>query len=560
MGEAPESKNAPGTVIVAVNSVAAPGGVNSVGTGGGQTLGFGEDLFTWAFREDNSIDYEVPMLAADWDLASDLSKVTVNLRQGVQFHKGHGEMTAEDVAFSYNMANPRVTPHSITSSAGNVAALLGNNEPVALSTHSVEFTFETFDVAWLSNTMNTGSQVGVMIHSKKLFDQVGEVDMQKVENVIGTGPIQIDSWLTGERATFVPFLDHWSHQPQMDKVILQAIPEDPVRKAAALTGEVDAVFLSVRDTAELVENGFKTTTQGNASQQGIYFSGNYWESEHAATGEPLDWQGSGVYANDLPWIGNPFNPDDGNNPAGMDDMEQARLVRWALAMAVDRETVNQQILNGLGHPIYVEFIDPKSDHWKDKWFVPYDPAEAEAFLDRAGYPRGDDGIRFEMPFLAVGYDIQALVLEIGDAVGGYFDAIGVKSEVLKYPYAVYRPGLISRATTVPILYLDDDGRSIYPHDKPKGLVNSSLTRGGYCVCFEAPELAQLYIAAAKETSKEKRLELADQFIDFVHFWALQPGVVVVPSPVAYNPNSIKEWKMVPTDGFVSALHNIVPNR
>ncbi|HEU5169376.1 MAG TPA: ABC transporter substrate-binding protein, partial [Gemmatimonadales bacterium] len=40
-------------------------------------------------------------------LATSIEKVTdtrwiVRLRKGVQFHKGYGEMTAEDVAFSYN--------------------------------------------------------------------------------------------------------------------------------------------------------------------------------------------------------------------------------------------------------------------------------------------------------------------------------------------------------------------------------------------------------------------------------------------------------------------------
>ena len=157
-------------------------------------------------------------------------------------------------------------------------------------------------------------------------------------------------------------------------------------------------------------------------------------------GEPLDVEGSGVYANDLPWIGNPFSPDDDNNPAGMDDMEQARLVRWALAMAVDRESVNDQLLNGLGGPVYVEFIDPKSEHWQDKWHVPYDPAKAE------------------------------------------------------------------------------------------------------------------------EPSKQKRIDLMDQFFDFVHHWALQPGVVSVPELVIYNPNSIAEWQMEPTIFGESAFGNIVPNR
>ncbi|RLC15080.1 MAG: ABC transporter substrate-binding protein, partial [Deltaproteobacteria bacterium] len=43
----------------------------------------------------------VPDLAESWDISSDGLSVVFHLRKGVQFHKGYGEMTAEDVKFSY---------------------------------------------------------------------------------------------------------------------------------------------------------------------------------------------------------------------------------------------------------------------------------------------------------------------------------------------------------------------------------------------------------------------------------------------------------------------------
>ncbi len=558
--EIPESKNPAGTIIYSRPDLGSSGGINSVGPGWLTPWGVAEDVFTWRFRDDDSIDYNFPQIAVSFELAPDLTKVTIKTREGVKFHRDRGEVTAEDVAWSYNIANPRMTPHSITGSAGNLSALFGDNPVKALDPTTVEFTFGTFDVSWINNTMNTGGNVGIGINSKKLFDDVGEEAMKELQNIVYTGPFFLESWADGDRGVLAPFVDHWENQPQVDKVIVQEIPEDATRAAALMTGELDAAFLPISTTAEFADLGFKTTSNGNASQQGIYFTGNYWESVHAQTGEPLDVEGSGVYANDLPWIGNPFSPDDDNNPAGMDDMEQARLVRWALAMAIDRETVNDQLLNGLGGPVYVEFIDPKSAHWKDKWHVPYDPDKAEEWLDKAGYPKGDDGTRFVMPIFVAGWEIQNLVEEIGDAVSGYFAKIGVETPVQKYPYAVYRPGLIGRTATIPILYFDDDGQSIFPHDQPKGLVNSSLTRGGYCVCFEAPEISELYMEAAKEPSKEKRNQLMDEFFDFVHHWALQPGVVSVPELVIYNPNSIKEWRMEPTIFGESAFVNIVPNR
>ena len=42
----------------------------------------------------------VPQLARKWSISQDLSTWTFRLEEGVQFHKGYGEMTAEDVVWS----------------------------------------------------------------------------------------------------------------------------------------------------------------------------------------------------------------------------------------------------------------------------------------------------------------------------------------------------------------------------------------------------------------------------------------------------------------------------
>ena len=59
-----------------------------------QTAPIGESLLTV------SSDLEtIPMLAHSWEISEDGSTWTFHLNQGVQFHKGYGELTAEDVIF-----------------------------------------------------------------------------------------------------------------------------------------------------------------------------------------------------------------------------------------------------------------------------------------------------------------------------------------------------------------------------------------------------------------------------------------------------------------------------
>ena len=42
-----------------------------------------------------------PMLAKSWSVSDDFLTWTWKFQEGVQFHKGYGEMTAEDVLYSY---------------------------------------------------------------------------------------------------------------------------------------------------------------------------------------------------------------------------------------------------------------------------------------------------------------------------------------------------------------------------------------------------------------------------------------------------------------------------
>lgn len=559
-GQAPTPKNPKGTIAYGQSVLLCAPGVNTTYCEfyDGQGWGIGEDLFTWEWNPDGTVNYEVGELAVKWDLAPDGRKVVIETRQGVQFHKGWGEMTAEDVAWSYNMVNPKLTPHSIAPSASYFSTLFGTNPAKALDKNHVEYTFASVDTHWNTYMMNANGFVGLLIHSKQAFDKNGEEWMK--DNVVATGPLQVESWVRDDRAVLTRFDQHWKYKPQIEKVIIQAIPEDSTRVAALQTGELDVAELAIKSVNKVLEQGFKTTSSGNASQQGLIFSGNLWEDKHALTGEPLDTASSPVYVNDLPWIGNPWKPQDSNNPQGMDDMEQARLVRWAIAMAIDRAGINKQFLNDLGWPVHMPYIDEKSPYWDTKWEYPYDLAKANEFLDMAGFKKGKDGTRFEMPiFVSTGHT-GGLGEEITDAISGMLSQIGIRSQVLKYPYAVFRPSLVGRTATVPRLTSGDDGQTIFPFDWPAGIEETSLSRGGYCICYETPKGAEIYLKMAAELDKQKRIELKKEYFDYMYHWALKPGVVAVPALTVYNPNSIKEWQMDPTAFGTSAFHKIVPAR
>ena len=541
--DVPESKSEAGTVIMADLGQSLGGGGGSLPDapmGAARQWGAGESLFT-----PGESDWDVEMLADGWELSPDLSSVTINIRQGVKFHGDWGEVKAEDIAWVINRTNPALNPESIAASAANLSALFGDLPVEAVDEYTIRGTFNKFDVRWASNFLNQEASGGLttIATPRRAFDENGR-DWLK-ENFIGTGPLQVKEFKSGISITLekVPY-DHWRKESGVAVFRVLTVPEESTRVALLQTGEVDAAFIDPKDLARMHQSGFVQVSAGQGTQEGVMFPGNLWETVNALTGDDVDFVQHGVYVHDHPWTGNPHNPRD-NNPPGLTDMEESRLVRQALARAVDRAAIVEHVLGGVGEPVHVTYFSTNNPNWDDKYLYPYDPAEANSLLDKAGFPKDDNGNRFEMP-LFVGPELgggEGPAGEIGDAIAGFWEDVGISVKVLKYAYGVFRPGLVSRTTVVPMLTSCDDGKESYPFDWPKGLVQTTLTRGGFSCGFESPEILDWYQRAAGEPDREKRIAINKEYLAYMHNWALFPGYVTVPNAWFTNPNHIAEWPM-----------------
>ena len=379
----PDPKNPAGTLVMAIDQVGTGGGLHSAGSSaeGAMHMGITETFF---MVTDESA--EGSMLANSWSLAPDLSSVTIELQRGVEFHGGWGEMTAEDVAWNVNDANAGTTPLSIHGQAGDMNALFGSNPWEVVDTYTVKATFAAFNPTWASRELNLGGE-SVAIVSKDAIDTNGEEWAKEPGHMMGTGPFEIVEWVPDDRIVTEALPTHWRKAAEVSSVTWLEIPEPDTKIALLRTGEVDMAEIPLSRVGELKAQGFEVLAAGGrADEIGIMFGGNLWETHHAVSGEPLE-RGPLAAARALPWLG---HPDDEA------DMEQARIVRHALAMAIDRELMNEQLNNGLGWPTYITMFSPTAPEWQDKWNIAYDPAEAERLLDEAGLPRGDNGVRFEI--------------------------------------------------------------------------------------------------------------------------------------------------------------------
>ena len=237
----------------------------------------------------------------------------------------------------------------------------------------------------------------------------------------------------------------------------------------------------------------------------------------------------------------------------MDDMEQARLVRTALAMSIDRELINEAIIGSVGWRVEIPYFDVNHPDWEeDRWGVGYDPEMAGQLLDQAGFPLNANGERFKIAMFA--WPVGHFFGDIGDAVAQFWEEIGVDVDVLHYEYTVFRPTLVGRSATQ--AWTDTgplENFATTPWDFPRGIQMSAIARGGKSHGIEIPEATDNYRDVSAEPDRAARIELNKGFADFLRHWMPGFGVVAVPSLIVYNPNSIGSWDMEP--GLRSAINS-----
>jgi len=545
---APDTSTPAGTAVIAVNgTVGDQNGLNSAQSQDGlKNVGIAETLFRRA-ADDSTLNW----IANDFTIASDLSGATVKIQQGIPFQvvDGYdaGDLTAHDVAFSMNNANSAVNAESIHGQAGDFAGLWG--EWTAIDDETVEFKFTNFDSTWKDDYVNQSGQA-LSILSKKAFDEKGEAWVR--DNVVATGPYQIEEWLRDESYTVVNRAGtHWNSdlEPKTDRVQIVQVTEATTRSSLLRTGQVDMAHLEPKDAAKYDLTEFTQSSAGGAVQLGVFFAGNLWEDVYGGGDlEGQDLPPKATFVHDLAWIGKP------GSSHGEGDLEQAKTVRNALAIAIDRDLVNDTLLAGLGAPVYVEYFNAASPNWDSKYEYAYDPDLAVEMINgldgdyQAGGaptdgPLGNNAFEISVyagPELGGGASVTG---EVADAVAGFWADIGLETFSLKFSYTAFRPTVVGRANTHPWITSCDKGRASNPWHFPKGLVQTSLTRGGFSCGFESPVILDLYQRMAQASDTATATAAANEYLAYVHDQALQPGVVAVPDAFYFNNKKIKSFEM-----------------
>ena len=384
------------------------------------------------------------LLAESWSISEDFTTWTFNLNKGVQFHKGYGEMTAEDVV--YSMKNYATSKHP---RAGQLETFWedreGSHTPddYTVVVNTGEPVVELIAVGW-HMTPGGGS---TFIVSKKQSEELG-IDAAK-ENIATTGPWEIVETRTGETWTMRAVEDHWRQTPAFSEMVFWEIPEESSRIAGFQTGQLDT-FLMNLDTIPLVESvdGAKTMSVPNAVLMRLRIYGNWYPIPDLEAGGETALRPAaqndvmypvannetrpGYEPDKLPWVSS-------TEDVSSLEWEQARQVRLALLEAVDRDALVETILSGRGHtrtPLsgYTDF--PHLLEGRD--WPAFNPENAKQRIADAGYSDG-----FEIT-LTPSIRGAAAETESCEAIAQMWNDIGLDVNFQRIPYGTLRPTLVAR--------------------------------------------------------------------------------------------------------------------
>ncbi|MEE8465558.1 MAG: ABC transporter substrate-binding protein [Dehalococcoidia bacterium] len=364
-------------------------------------------------------------LAESWDISADFKTWTFNLQQGVQFHKGYGEMTAADVIYSYQEGwgtNPlhARTPDFKgfwTPEGGSVTAI--DDYTIAVNTGIAISELVTLE-NWLAKTPSGSSN---WVVSKAQSDDIGIEAANR--DIAGTGPWELAETRDNEFWRMNAVEDHWRQTPAFAELIFREIPEESSRIAGFQTGQLDT-FLMAFDSIPEVEKveGAKLLTVPNAIDYAINLYGGYYTE----ASKP-DTENRASYDPEVPWISSNWELD---SP----EWENARKIREALAISVDRQVIIDTLLRGFADPIKLWFWGNHGSQIDGDW--EYNPERAKQLLAEAGYP---DGFAITLTPSLRGAPAE---VEACGAIAQMWGDIGMDVKLQSLPYSTLRPTMVAR--------------------------------------------------------------------------------------------------------------------
>ncbi len=295
----------------------------------------------------NDENYEPqPYFARSWEFDADTSEVIFHLRHDLVWHDG-APVTSRDVAFTFDrLKSPAVPfPNPSYFDYWDAAEVI---DPVTIR----------FFLRPHANALYGWTRTAIM--PEHILAEVPPEDLEShpfgTLSPVGNGPFRFVERIPGDRWVFEAnpdFPEDLGGRPYLDRLVYRQIPDEFALAAALQTGEVDLVIDASPSMLDQVGDDPEVISTSYSAPEYAFIA---WNSRRPEFADPL--------------------------------------VRRALTMAIDRETLVQAVLGGNG-TVAAGPVGPWHWAYDSAWApLPYSPEEAAALLEEAGWMDSDgDGAR-----------------------------------------------------------------------------------------------------------------------------------------------------------------------
>ena len=382
------------------------------------------------------ITYEIkPILAkAPPVMSEDHMTYTFDLREDITFSDGK-PLTAEDVIFTFKtVVNPFTDAQALRNYFADFksAELVDGNKyklkitmtkPYFKTVFTIgatyitpkhildpenvndKFTWEDFAAAQKSLDVKKYSEM------QKYADFLNSQEISRdAKYVVGSGPYKLDKWITGQSITLERNNNYWNKKEIPNypaKLIFKTIQDQNAAVVAAKNKETD--YMTVIQPIDFVEN-VKNPEQFNLKKSLVT----------EPTYSYIAWNNKSPLFSD-------------------------KKVRWALGYAIDRQSILNSIVYGMGTLVQSPVFIKSKYYNNDLKVIPYDPAKAKELLAEAGWKDTDgdgildkviDGKKTDFKFTFINNNnpkrkkIMLIIIE-------NLKQLGIQAELQEYEWSVF---------------------------------------------------------------------------------------------------------------------------
>ncbi|OGP56613.1 MAG: hypothetical protein A2V65_08640 [Deltaproteobacteria bacterium RBG_13_49_15] len=413
----------------------------------------------------------IPGLATTWSVSANGKIYTFSLRKGVTFH--NGEPFNSQVA-KWNLER-------------NAAPTTKNAHPEFF--RGIE-KIETPDDVTLVVTLK---DVDALFIAHMAEGDAVMLPMKGYENAasgpVGTGPFKFVQWVRGDRVEMVRNDKYWNPAlPYLDKVTYKFIGDVSAQIAALKAGDIDVIgYIAAPEQA----------SEMGKDQRFKVFAGT-------TTGEVI------MSTN--------------NKKKPFDN----KLVRQAMAFAIDRKAVINLVMFGYGTPIGSHW-SPSTPYYKDlTGKFAYNPKKAKELLAQAGYPNGFEAT-IKLPAI-YSYSRRA-----GEVITDMLGQVGIKLkiEVVEWGYWLDR-----------IFKQKDYDLTMIGHVEAWDI--GIYAKPDYYFQYDSKEFRDAYSAALKASNEKEKAQWFGRCQEIIADDAVNGYLFSAPSLPVMKAGVMNWWENYPT--------------